>query len=106
MHTTPNVRLSIAYVWLTNEDRIVTREDIKSFILCCLGPQAKSVEVKDGIAISKDVCRGIIRTTEIRIALTRSGREEGIDLPSMTLFLERELTKRSVDKTPYKIYFV
>lgn len=91
---------------LLTKDRIVTREDIKSFVLCCLGPQAKSVDVKDGIAISKDVRRGIIRTTEIRIALSRSGREEGIDLPSMTLFLERELTKRSVDKTPYKIYFV
>ncbi len=91
---------------LLSKDRIVTREDIKSFVLCRLGKLVKSVDIKDGIAISSDVRRGIIRTTEVRIELSRTSKEEGIDLPAMTSFLEDELSKRSINNTPYKIFFV
>lgn len=91
---------------LLSKDRIVTREDIKSFVLCRLGKLVKSVDIKDGIAISSDVRRGIIRTTEVRIELSRTSKEEGVDLPAMTSFLEDELSKRSINNTPYKIFFV
>lgn len=91
---------------LLSKDRIVTREDIKSFVLCRLGKLVKSVDIRDGIAISSDVRRGIIRTTEVRIELSRTSKEEGIDLPAMTNFLEDELSKRSINNTPYKIFFV
>ena len=91
---------------LLSKDRIVTREDIKSFVLCRLGKLVKSVDIRDGIAISSDVRRGIIRTTEVRIELSRTSKEEGIDLPAMTSFLEDELSKRSINNTPYKIFFV
>ena len=91
---------------LLSKDRIVTREDIKSFVLCRLGKLVKSVDIRDGIAISSDVRRGIIRTTEVRIELSRISKEEGIDLPAMTSFLEDELSKRSINNTPYKIFFV
>lgn len=91
---------------LLSKDRIVTREDIKSFVLCRLGKLVKSVDIRDGIAISSDVRRGIIRTTEVRIELSRTSKDEGIDLPAMTSFLEDELSKRSINNTPYKIFFV
>jgi len=91
---------------LLSKDRIVTREDIKSFVLCSLGKLAKSVDIRDGIAISNDVRRGIIRTTEVRIELSGASKEEKVDLPAMTSFLEDELSKRSINKTPYKIFFV
>ena len=91
---------------LLSKDRIVTREDIKSFVLCSLGKLAKSVDIRDGIAISNDVRRGIIRTTEVRIELSGTSKEENVDLPAMTSFLEDELSKRSINKTPYKIFFV
>lgn len=91
---------------LLSKDRIVTREDIKSFVLCRLGKLVKSVDIRDGIAISSDVRRGIIRTTEVRIELSRTSKEEGVDLPAMTSFLEDELSKRSINNTPYKIFFV
>lgn len=91
---------------LLSKDRIVTREDIKSFVLCRLGKLVKSVDIRDGIAISSDVRRGIIRTTEVRIELSRTSKEEGVDLPAMTRFLEDELSKRSINNTPYKIFFV
>lgn len=91
---------------LLSKDRIVTREDIKSFVFFRLGKQVKSVDIRDGIAISSDVRRGIIRTTEVRIELSRTSKEEGIDLPAMTSFLEDELSKRSINNTPYKIFFV
>ena len=67
---------------------------------------AKSVDIRDGIAISNDVRRGIIRTTEVRIGLSGASKEENVDLPAMTSFLEDELSKRSINKTPYKIFFV
>ncbi len=91
---------------LLSKDRIVTREDIKSFVLYSLGKLAKSVDIRDGIAISNDVRRGIIRTTEVRIELSGASKEEKVDLPAMTSFLEDELSKRSINKTPYKIFFV
>ena len=91
---------------LLSKDRIVTREDIKSFVFFRLGKQVKSVDIRDGIAISSDVRRGIIRTTEVRIELSRTSKEEGVDLPAMTRFLEDELSKRSINNTPYKIFFV
>ena len=91
---------------LLSKDRIVTREDIKSFVLCRLGKLVKSVDIRDGIAISSDVRRGIIRTTEVRIELSRTSKEEGVDLPAMTRFLEDELSKRSINNTLYKIFFV
>ena len=71
-----------------------------------MGKLVKSVDIRDGIAISSDVRRGIIRTTEVRIELSRTSKEEGIDLPAMTSFLEDELSKRSINNTPYKIFFV
>lgn len=91
---------------LLSKDRIVTREDIKSFVFFRLGKQVKFVDIRDGIAISSDVRRGIIRTTEVRIELSRTSKEEGVDLPAMTRFLEDELSKRSINNTPYKIFFV
>ena len=47
-----------------------------------------------------------IRTTEVRIELSGASKEEKVDLPAMTSFLEDELSKRSINKTPYKIFFV
>ena len=91
---------------LLSKDRIVTREDIKSFVLCSLGKLVKSVDIRDGTAISNNVRRGIIRTTEVRIELSGASKEEKVDLPAMTSFLEDELSKRSINKTPYKIFFV
>ena len=96
---------SLRYGLLTRE-RIVTREDVKSFLLCQLGQWIDSIKIEDGIAISQDVRRGIVRTTEVKIYLSRGGKTENIDLPAMTNFLEEELSKRSVSNTPYKIFFV
>lgn len=91
---------------LLTRDRIVTNEDVKSFLQCHLGQSADGIDIKDGIAISPDIRRGIIRTTEVRIRLSRIGKAERTDLPAMTCFLEEELSKRSVSNTPYKIFFV
>ncbi|ATV34195.1 hypothetical protein CUC00_11125 [Prevotella intermedia] len=96
---------SLRYGLLTRE-RIVTREDVKSFLLCQLGQWIDSIKIEDGIAISQDVRRGIVRTTEVKICLSWGGKAENIDLPAMTNFLEGELSKRSVSNTPYKIFFV
>lgn len=91
---------------MLSRERIVTREDVRSFVHCHLGQWADSIDIQDGIAISKDVRRGIIRTTEVHIRLSRIGKAENPNLPAMTNFLEDELAKRSVNNTPYKIFFV
>ena len=95
----------LRYGLLTRE-RIVTPQDVKSFLQCHLGQWVDSIDIRDGIAISPDVRRGIIRTTEVRIQLSRAGKNEKMDLPAMTVFLEGELSKRSISNTPYKIFFV
>jgi hypothetical protein len=70
-----------------------------------MGALVKSVDIRDGIDISPDVRKGIVRTTEVRITVRQMSDNETVDLPATAHFLEKELTKRSISKIPYKIFF-
>ena len=90
---------------LLSGDRIVTREDVRSYIYHKLGGMVKDVDIRDGVAISPDVRKGIVRTTEIRIRMKQRTENEYLDFPATARFLERELTKRSISNIPYKVSF-
>ena len=64
-----------------------------------------SVNIRDGVAISPDVRKGIVRTTEIRIKVKQRKENEPDDFSATARFLEKELTKRSMSKIPYKVSF-
>ncbi len=90
---------------LLSKDRIVTKEDVRSYIYHKIGTIVKDVKIQDGIMISPDVRKGIVRTTEVRIKTRSHATHDTNDLASTALFLEKELSKRSISNTPYKIFF-
>ena len=90
---------------LLSRNRIVTQEDVRSYIFCKLGSSITDIDIRDGVAISPDVRKGIVRTTEIRIKVKQRKENEPDDFSATARFLEKELTKRSMSKIPYKVSF-
>ncbi|WP_394420248.1 hypothetical protein [Tenacibaculum mesophilum] len=94
----------LRYGLLTRE-RIVTREDVKSFINNKIGHFVESLSIKDGVAISKEKKKGLIRTTDIYIKTKRELiSEEKQNL--FSYYLEKELEKRSISNITYKVFFI
>ena len=90
---------------LLSGDRIVTQEDVRSYIYHKLGDMVKDIDIRDGVAISPDVRKGIVRTTEIKIRMKQRNENGYLDFPAIARFLEKELTKRSISSIPYKVSF-
>lgn len=92
---------------LLSKERIVTREDVKSYLKHRLGGALKQVELRDGVTISQDPNKGLVRCTDIILELGGQGaeikEEEQAHLGSR---LEAELQERSVAHTTYKVRFV
>ena len=65
----------------------------------------KDIDIRDGVAISPDVRKGIVRTTEIKIRMKQRTENGYLDFPAIARFLEKELTKRSISSIPYKVSF-
>lgn len=93
---------------LLSRERIVSREDVKSYLRHCLGNYINKLEVKDGVAISTDIRKGIIRTTEILVSLqpeTNFSIHNQDNFSRIAHFIEEELGRRSVGNTTYKVHF-
>ncbi len=95
---------SLRYGLLTRE-RIVSREDVKCFIQQQLNGYIEELKIKDGVAISHERKKGIVRTTEIVITLKKNVNIQHRELQNIAYFLEKELAVKSVDNTPYRILF-
>ena len=79
---------SLRYGLLSN-DRIVTREDVRSYIYHRIGTYIETLSIEDGVAISPDKKKGLIRTTEIKIRIKRTANTDALgSLASMSTFLE------------------
>ncbi|REH46526.1 hypothetical protein C7448_10786 [Tenacibaculum gallaicum] len=94
----------LRYGLLTRE-RIVTKEDVKSFVNSKIGRFVEDVSIKDGVAISKEKKKGLIRTTDIHIKT----KKELISIEKQNLFsyyLEKELEKKSISNITYKVFFI
>lgn len=92
---------------LLSKERIVTREDVKSYLKHRLGITLKQVDLRDGVTISQEPNKGLVRCTDVFLELvkqeTELNEEEQAHLSSR---LETELKERSVAHTTYKVRFV
>ena len=99
---------SLRYGLLTRE-RIVSREDVKSYIRHRLGSHITTLELKDGVAISTDPRKGVVRTTEVYIKLDPSifsSPQYQDNLNRIAHFMEEELRHLSMSHTSYKVLFL
>lgn len=92
---------------LLSKERIVTREDVKSYLKHRLGITLKQVDLRDCVTISQEPNKGLVRCTDVFLELVKQGtelnEEEQAHLSSR---LETELKERSVAHTTYKVRFV
>lgn len=92
---------------LLSKERIVTREDVKIYLKHRLGITLKQVDLRDGVTISQEPNKGLVRCTDVFLELVKQGtelnEEEQAHLSSR---LETELKERSVAHTTYKVRFV
>lgn len=91
---------SLRYGLLTKE-RIVSVEDINSYIKQLLGKTVSDVTVKPGVEISKEKKKGVVRTTEVHIRIDNNLSKINID--RLSAFIEGELSKKSISNTPYRV---
>lgn len=91
---------------LLSRERIISKEDIKSYLLHKMGKYVDSLEIGNGVIISPDSKKGLIRVTEIRIRLAQFNESEIPNLAELAHYLERDLAERSVCNSNYKIKFV
>lgn len=78
----------------------------KSYLLHKLGKHVESVEVGNGVTISPDSKKGLIRVTEVKIKFGQFDKDEIPNLEELAHYLEKDLTERSVCNSNYKIKFV
>lgn len=95
---------SLRYGLLT-KDRIVSKEDIKSYIKKQLGEHIQTITVKDGVAVASEPKKGLVRTTDIIIELTETLPDKKRDLSLLSHFFEQELTQKSISNSFYKVIF-
>lgn len=94
----------LRYGLLTRE-RIVTREDAKSFVRNKIGDFIEDITIKDGVMIAKEKKKGLARTTELRIKTNdKLFSEERKEL--FSYYLEKELEKKSISNIIYKVFFI
>lgn len=92
---------SLRYGLLTRE-RIVSIEDVKSFVKKQIGKHIQQVEVRPGMMISTEKKKGIVRTVDVVVKLNNSFLSN-INSQRLSSFLEKELAQKSVGNTPYKV---
>ena len=92
---------------LLSKERIVTKEDVKSYLKHRLGITLKQVDLRDGVTISQEPNKGLVRCTDVFLELVKQGTElNEEDQAHLSSRLETELKERSVAHTTYKVRFV
>lgn len=90
-------------------NRIVSKEDVKSYIYHRLGTIVNGVDIEDGISISNGILQGIVRTTDVNIHLSPEKRTEYSKINQLGFLantLAEEMQKKSISHSTYKINFV
>lgn len=90
-------------------NRIVSEEDVKSYIYHRLGTMVNGVDIKDGISISYGPLQGIVRTTDVSIHLSSEMKTRFSEMNQLDFLanaLAEEMQKKSVSHSAYKINFI
>lgn len=99
---------SLRYGLLCN-NRIVSEEDVKSYIYHRLGSMVNGVDIKDGICISNGSLQGIVRTTDVSIHLSSEIKKVDSKMNQLDFLantLAEEMQKKSISHSTYKINFI
>ncbi len=84
-------------------ERIVSKEDIKSFVKAMIGNTLESIEVRSGVAISPKRKEGLVRTSHVEIELSSKYAMNDENKKRMAQFIQSELEHRSVQSIPYQV---
>lgn len=88
---------------LLTRDRIVSREDIRKFVFHALGEWINQVEIRNGVAISSDKKRGLVRIVEVVLHPSAAGTFDEKDWKVHLEGLTESLNRRSVHSVEYRI---
>lgn len=88
---------------MITRERIVSKEDIKSFVRAMIGSTLESVEVRSGVAISPKRKEGLVRTSHVQIELSSQYAMNSENKKRMAQFIQSELEHRSVQSIPYQV---
>lgn len=86
---------------LLAKDRIVSKEDIKSFILHSLGDRCDDIIISNGVEVSSLITGGLIRTVKIEIMLNDTLGEA--NSTRLANFIEKAIEKKSVLRSNYRV---
>lgn len=88
-------RIDLYRYELTTRDRILTNDDIANFCKKELGELLKSVEIRNGVAISNMPQEGLIRTKDIYLTPANDLRNQ-----SQAELIKKDLKTKLMDKSP------
>ena len=91
---------------LLTRDRIVSREDIRQFLFFSLGDLLDKVEISDGVSISQDPRKGLIRTIDIWLFPSSQGQDAMKILRSRLPGLNHQLNRRSILSAQYTLKII
>lgn len=91
---------------LTTRDRVISREDIKTFCFARLGARLLHTEFKKGFRISDLPGEGVIRTLDVLLTVGATAvKEEQEEIKSLCYELETELNAKSAGLLPIQVKF-
>lgn len=92
---------------LLSRDRLISKEDIKTFCRLQLGSKAKEIEVKKGVMLSQKTSQGFARTLDVTIRMERKDYME-IQEKNGIAFLKEDLALQLSEKSavlvPFRIF--
>ncbi|MCT4666192.1 MAG: hypothetical protein N4A45_13285 [Flavobacteriales bacterium] len=101
--TTAKEKINSLRYGLISKDRIVSKEDIKSFVQMFLGKIVEDVQVSSGVAISHEKKQGIIRVSKVEITLEKNNDFNDENKKRLAASIKKELEYRSVHNLPFHI---
>ncbi|MBL4746744.1 MAG: hypothetical protein JKY08_10295 [Flavobacteriaceae bacterium] len=88
---------------LISKDRIVSNEDIKSFIKMTVGKIIQTVDIKPGVGLSTNRKQGLVRTVDVFIKISSEGKLDEDNKKRLSHFLQMMLQNKSVQTIPYNV---
>ena len=88
---------------LISRERIVSKEDVKSFVKTMVGQTIKKVSVNLGVQISEKPNQGLIRTTNVTAELTDGAKMSEENKKRLAHSIQIELQHKSVQNIPYHV---
>ncbi len=98
-----DAKLSAMRYALLTRDRVVSKQDVRLFVLHALGSLATDVRVENGVAISSDPKRGLIRTVDLLIESASSTTLSHEEWTKLLIGIEHQLNEQSVHNSAYRI---